>query len=207
MHKLMDSLYDNIQDAKAFSLSFTNFAYTYDDCSVVDFETVICKTCKKAIQTRDFLCPKSSCKKPVSILDTYQFGISLELRDELISRFDISEADFRPIRNKSGEIVYYQITPRHIMLPIHEENNWIPKEKCPECGGVQYEFHHFKNQKNEFYFYISQAALDDLHDLNVTYEGFRWYRPEYIISRRVYDFLTERYPRTHYFPLFLNNQK
>lgn len=207
LKKLMDRLYCNIDEAKAFILSFTNFVYSYDEMLVTDFQTVLCDNCGNAIQSRDYLFPKASCQKPTGLLDTFEFGVSQELRDDLIERFDITEKDFRPIRTKRGNIVYYQITPQHVMLPIHEENGWTAKEPCPCCGSVQYmhldvkEQH--RNDKGEDIYYISQAALDDMHDLNVTCERFRFYMPEYIISRRVYDYLTERYPRTHYFPMFL----
>lgn len=203
MGKLMDRLYDDIDEAKAFELSFTNFIYSYDDLCCDDFETVLCEECEKVVQDKDYLFPRANCKKPCGILDTLEFGVSLELRDELIARFDITEADFRPIRNKKGEIVYFQITPQHVMLPISEENGWVRQAPCPKCGSVQYGFHDFENDKGEFYHYINQAALDSMHDLNVTFEKFRWHRPVCVISRRVYDFLTERYPRTHYVPFFL----
>jgi len=203
MKKFMDKLYDNLDEAKAFSLSFTNFVYFYDDVCEDDFLTVVCDNCKKAIQTEDYLMPRSSCKKPTGILHTLEFGVSQEFRDELIEKFDITEEDFRPIRNKRGEIVYYQITPQHVMLPIHEENEWRAKVPCPQCGSVQYEYHSFENDKKQDYYYISKEALDDMHDLNITYERFRFYMPYFVISRRLYDFLTEKYPRTHYNPFFL----
>ena len=41
-----------------------------------------------------------------------------------------------------------------------------------------------------------------MHDLNVTFESF-YDAPLVVISRRVYDFLVEKYPRTHYVPFFL----
>lgn len=203
MAKLMDRLYDNIDEAKAFMLSFTNFAYFYDDVSPWDFMTETCHECRKCSQTKDFLAPKASCKKPTSILHSLDMGVSREVRDELIQHFNITEADFRPVRTKKGEIVYYEITPQHVMLPIHEENEWEIAINCPQCGSVQYKRSDFRNEKKEPYYFISQAALDDMHDLNVTYEQFRWGIPVVIVSRRVYDYLTERYPRTHYFPLFL----
>ena len=206
MGKLMDRLYDNINEAKAFELSFTNFIYYYDDLFWGDFETTLCVRCKKSIQHRDYLYPKASCKKPCGILETLEFGVSPELRNELIERFDVTDEDFRPIYSKRGELVYYQVTPQHVMLPIHKENHWVPKDPCPVCGSVEYQHYDFENEKGEFYHYITQEALDNMHDFNVTYEGFRWYRPICVISRRVYDFLTERYPRTHYKPFFLKEQ-
>lgn len=203
MGKMMNRLYNNIDEAKAFSLSFTNFIYFYDDACIDDFHTVLCEECGNTIQIKDYLFPKANCKKPCGILHTLEFGVSQELRDELIERFDVTEADFRPMRSKRGEIVYYQITPQNVMLPIHEENKWVPNEPCPRCGSVQYQHHDFENEKGEFYHYISQDALDGMKDFNITYEKFRFHMPLYVISRRVYDFLTERYPNTHYFPLFL----
>ena len=204
MGKLMDRLYDDINEAKAFALSFTNFAYFYDDWENSDSYSVICEHCRKEIQYADYMMPKSSAKKDTSILHSLQFGVSPELRDELISRFDITESDFRPIRTKRGETVYYQITPQHKMLPLHEENEWPVMSHCTQCGNIRYDRPRRENQKGEPYYYIAQDVLEEMHDLNVTHEGFgRFDYPLYVISRRVYDYLTECYPRTHYFPFFL----
>ena len=202
MNKLMERLYDDLDEAKAFEISFTNFVYFYDDVGPSDFVIRPCEKCRREVQIRDYLAPKASCKKDTGILHSFECGVSPGLRDELIANFDVTEDDFRPVRTKKGEIVYYQITPQHVMKPINEVNNWLPKEPCPQCGWVQYQHseHEFRNAKKEEYFYITQEALDDLHDFNVTYERFVWGRPMCIISRRVYDFLTERYPRTHYKP-------
>lgn len=206
MPKRMTRLYDNLDEAKAFVLSFTNFVYFYGDRAIKDYSTVVCKECGKSVQTMDYLIPKANCKKPTGILHSLEPGVNQELRDDLIARFDITEADFRPARNKKGEIVYYQITPQHVMLPIYEENAWSQKASCPSCKSIQYEFSQYYNEKGEPYFYISQAALDNMGDLNVTYERFRFYMPDVIVSRRLYDYLIERYPQTHYFPMFLKDR-
>lgn len=204
MKILMEKLYKNIQDAKAFQISFTNFIYTYDDIAMIEYEETTCEHCGKSYQKKDLLVPKANCKKPCGILDSYDFGVSPELRDDLIRLFDITEKDFRPIRTKKGEIVYYQITPQHTMLPLKKENNWRARKPCPQCGSFYYSDSNFLNENGEDYFYISQEALDDMHGLNITYENFsRFYTPKVVISRRVYDYLVKRYPRTHYFPFFL----
>lgn len=204
MGKLMDRLYDNIDKAKAFALSFTNFAYFYDDWEDSDTHTILCGHCGKAFQYADYLMPRASAKKPTAILHSLEFGVSPELRNELISRFDITEEDFRPIRTKRGEIVYYQITPQHVMLPLSEVNEWPVVSTCPVCGNVRYGGSGKRNEKKEVYNYITQDALCNMHDLNVTYEKVgRLDIPDFIVSRRVYDYLTECYPRTHYFPFFL----
>lgn len=203
MKGFMDKLYSNLDEAKAFSLSFTNFAYFYDDAYMPDFKTVICETCQKEVQTRDYLCPKASCKKPTSILHSLEFGVSPELRNDLIEQFDITEDDFRPMYTKRGELVYYQISPQHVMLPIHKENEWPIMAVCPQCNSVYYDRPKRKNANGEQFFLISQEALDEMHDLNITYEHFNRGFPLFVVSRRVYEYLTERYPRTHFFPFFL----
>ncbi len=206
MKTLMEHLYPNIQDAKAFELSFTNFIYGYDDMTEYDFASSPCEICEKIIQERDYLVPKANCKKPYGILSTYEFGVNEELRNSLIENFDITEEDFRPIRSKRGNVVFYQITPQHVLPPICKENGWLANRPCPKCGSVCHSFHDYENEKGEIFHYISQKALDEMHDLNITYERFRFDMPLCVISRRVYDFLVERYPRTHYVPFFLNTK-
>jgi hypothetical protein len=165
---------------------------------------MICDVCYKEIQDADYRMPRASAKKPTAILHSLDFGVSPELRDELIARFDITEADFRPIRTKRGEIVYYQITPQHVMLPLHEVNGWTIQHKCPECGGVRYDCDGKEHGRFEEYYYITQEVLDEMHDLNVSYERYsRFDAPLFIISRRVYDYLTEICPQSHYNPFFL----
>ena len=199
----MQNLYDNLDEAKAFAISFTNFAYTYDDVNRHYFHTVLCEECGKSIQTEDYLAPRASCKKPTSILDTLEFGVSPELRDDLIAKFDISEVDFRPVRTKKGEIVYYQITPQHKLLPLHIVNDWPILSQCTQCGNVRYNDIPQRNDLGEDYYHITHEVLDDMHDMNVTFEHFHRDYPLFVISRRLYDYLIERYPRTHYFPFFL----
>lgn len=200
---LMEKLYNNLNEAQAFALNFTNFVDIYDDNCLADFEYKICTRCNKWIQDKDYLVPKANCKKPYGILSSLEFGVSEELRTELIARFEITEKDFRPIYNKKGEIVFYQITPQHVMLPLAEENGWVPQKVCEECSSQKYEDSEFENEKGEEYYYISQEALRQMSDLNITYEQFGCYMPHFVISRRVYEFLVEKYPRTQYIPFFL----
>ena len=203
MSKPMYRLYENLNEAKAFAISFTNFAYFYDDWEDADTYIVVCEHCYKEFQFADYQMPRASAKKDTAILHSLEPGVSPILRDELIEKFDVTEADFRPVRTKKGEIIYYQITPQHVMLPLHEENDWPVEMICPQCGMVLYDQSNRKNENNEPYFYITQEALNDMHDLNVTFERFRRHSSLFVISRRLYDFLIKRYPRTHYFPFFL----
>lgn len=205
MKPFMDRLYSNIADAKAFQLSFTNFVYIYDDMCLDDFVTTVCEECGMTIQSRDYMVPRSNCKKDYGILHSLDFGVSQKLRDDLIAEFDITTEDFRPIYSKRGELVYYQVTPRHTMLPVYKPNRWIPMIPCKRCGTQRFTPYNFENEREEFYHKITQEALEEMHDLNVTYERFGCNMPLVVVSRRVYDFLVKRYPRTHYYPFFLAN--
>ena len=206
MPKMMHKLYDNLEEAKAFAISFTNFAYFYDDWEKTDTYKLVCEHCYKEVQYADYQMPRSSAKKDTSILLSLEPGVSPSLRDELIENFDVAEADFRPVRTKKGEIVYYQITPQQVMLPLHEVNEWPIEEICSHCGAVLHDRPRRENAHGEPYFYITESAIKEMHDINVTYEKFRRHFPLFIISRRLYDFLIERYPRTHYFPFFLKEE-
>ncbi len=207
MPKMMHKLYDDLDKAKAFALSFTNFAYFYDDWENSDTYETVCEHCHKEIQYADYRMPRSSAKKDTSILHSLEFGVSPALREELIANFDVTEADFRPIRNKKDEIVYYQIDPQHKLLPLHEVNEWPILSQCTHCGNIRYDDIPKRNENKEDYHYITPEILADMHDLNVSFEHMHRDYPLFVISRRLYDFLIERYPRTHYFPFYLKEDK
>ena len=200
----MDKRYPNLEQAKAFALGFTNMAYCYDSIAHSEFMEVTCPECKREIQKTDYLYPKASFNKPTHRLDSLDYGVSEELRNELIRLFDVTPEDFRPIRTKKGEIVFYQITPQHAIAPLHEENGWTVDCDCPVCGYVRYSRQHeLRNSRKEPYFHITQEALAGMKDLNITFERFRFDMPIWIISRRLYDYLIHRFPNTHYYPFFL----
>lgn len=197
--------YDNLSKAVAFEISFESFIYSYGDLSCAYFEKELCSHCHNNTQHVDFLAPKVNCKKDFGILDILKFGVSANIRSLLIENFDITEEDFRPVRTKSGEIVFYQITPQHTMLPISDVNRIKQLKPCSKCGAIQYRDRVYENKKGEPYHYISKKALEDLHDINVTYEKFEMFTPYFVVSKRVYDFLIERYPRLHFMPFFLKD--
>ena len=86
---------------------------------------------------------------------------------------------------------------------LRKSKGLTQKEVAEIIGYSEISYARYENEKRETYHYISKEALEDMHDLNVTHEHFNWGRPICVISRRVYDYLTEQYPRTHYFPFFL----
>lgn len=115
--------YPNISKAVAFRIAFTNVLCGYGNVGFDEIENEICSLCGYSEQIADFLVPKSAIKKEYSILATCHYGVSINLRDMLIDNFNINDDDFRPIRNKTGDIVYYQISPIHTMLPIISQKN------------------------------------------------------------------------------------
>ena len=193
------------EDAVAYRIHFTAMICSYGNVGWDEIEKYNCSRCNHTIQIDDFRAPRSSCiKKDGAMLDNFHYGVKEEIRNELIKRFDVSEHDFRACRNKTGNIVYYQITPQHTMLPIANVNNWRSLTPCRKCGSVQYRV---MDKKVALYgndiVFISQAALDDLHDLNVTYEKFEMHLPDFIVSKRLYEFFAIKYPRLLFDPVFL----
>lgn len=64
MRTLMNSLYGNLDEAKAFALGFTNFVHTYDDTCYFDFAEDPCPVCDRAKQNRDYWFQKRTAKNP-----------------------------------------------------------------------------------------------------------------------------------------------
>ena len=200
----MKNLYDNLDEAVAFAISFNTFIYIYNDMCPNDF-LEYCPICGDHKQSRDYLCIPGMCKVETGIIMPGAYFVSTSLRNELIARFDITEDDFRPVKSKRDAILGYQIYPKHVLPPLAEVNGWWEVSDCPICG-KNCEYEPIYNDKDEEYYYITKEILDEMHDFNVTYE--RIYKdPMPIISRRVYDFLIERCPRTHYVPFFLKDSK
>lgn len=208
MTNVTEKRFPNVKDAVAFQVAFAPFVYSYGNVGWDEYERYACTRCNYMEQFADFLAPKSECrKKDGAILQTYEYGVSIEIHDLLIENFDITEKDFRPIRNKAGDIVFFQITPQHIMLPLSDVNRVRKLKPCKKCGSVEYRIKDNKTKEDWEYYYISRETLDDLHDINRTYEEFGMHKPRYLVSRRVYDFLTERYPRMAFAPFFLKEKE
>ncbi len=200
MKNLMEKLYGNLDEAKAFVIDFEYMIFTNQAWD--DLVEITCQKCGKYYQKCDYQSTKSECKKAFGKLDLEGFGICEDLKNELITNFDISEEDFRPIRNKIGTIIYYQITPTHTMLPNSKIMDWH-YEPCLLCKSEKYWRKSKYNENKEEYYYISQEVLDDLHDINVSHEQFSMYAPIYVVSKRVYEYFAEHYPRAKFSPMFL----
>lgn len=203
MSNINENRYPNIAEAVAFRIAFAPVICSYGNVGWDEIEEVACSRCGKMRQIGDFLAPKNACQKDFAILDTYHYGFSVEIHDLLIENFDITEEDFRPVRNKVGDIVFYQIAPRHILPPIESVNRYRKLKPCSKCGSVQYRSKPYETKEGWQYHYITKEALDDMHDLNESFERFNMHLPYWIVSRHVYDFLIKRYPRMFFQPMFL----
>ncbi len=194
-----EKLYGNLSEAVAFKFNFTFFICGYGNIGWDSYEKEVCKKCGKTEQFADMIYPKVSCKNDFGIFDTLDFGVCEELKNDLISHFEISDRDFRPVRNKMGDIVFYQVNPEHIMLPIYQVNDMIKIPSCPKCGRERFNMRKgFYNENKEEYFFITKEALEDLHDINFSYE-FK----SVVVKRPVYEYLVSKYPRMQFVPYFL----
>lgn len=200
---LMKKYWKNLDEAVAFEPNFNNMIHAYDDMCLYDFNEIPCNLCRTRIQVKDLMVPKSNIKKDYGILSNFRFGVSDKIKNLLIEKFDISEDDFRPVRTKANEIVFYQIAPQHTMLPIANVNSWKALKPCKKCGSVEYEETLMQNEYDQVYYYINKEALQEMHDINITYEKFGLGYPIVVVSRRVFDFLVELYPRMTFSPFFL----
>ena len=138
MKNINERNYGDLSEAVAFVINFAFMVYTYGDVDMDDLKMELCSKCGKSIQNKDFLAPKTSCKKEYGILHNLHYGVDENIKNELVDNFDITENDFRPVRNKTGDIVYYQITPQNVMLPIQSVNRIRSLKPCKKCGSVQY---------------------------------------------------------------------
>lgn len=206
MLNINEKLYGDLSEAVAFVIRFNPMVYTYGDIDMDDFETLLCSKCRHRIRDKVFLAPKASCKKEYAILHNLEYGVSEKIKEELIAEFDITEDDFRKICTKRGEIVYWQITPQHIMKPIYEFNRGRKLKPCSKCGFIQYRLKEYEHEPAIPYYYITKEVLEDMHDINRTYETFMRFYPKYFVSRRVYDYLIEKYPRMMFAPVFLKEE-
>ncbi len=203
MGNINEKYYPDLENAVAFKIAFAPVICTYGNVNWYDIEKRVCTRCGKDEQIADFLASKSACNKDYAILDIFHYAVSIAIRNELLENFDVCEQDFRPVRNKTGDIVFYQITPQHTMLPVGEVNRVRALKPCRKCGLVQYREKEYKNKQGRPYAFITKEALEDLADLNVSYEKYEMYIPWFVVSRRVYEFLISRYPRMNFVPLYL----
>lgn len=204
MKNINERNYPNIDEAVAFMIDFVPLIYTYNSIAPIEFYNEICEKCGLCEQNTVYLAPKSSMKSDHGRLcSTMEYAVSVEIKNELCEKFDITDEDFMPVKTKRGEIFAYQIAPKRVMRPLSEANRVRELFPCKHCGGIQHRIHEYKNEKGEHYFYVTEKMLESIGDLARTFEKFHCYLPEYMVSRRVYEYLINKNPRMRFRPLFL----
>ncbi|MBR5460711.1 MAG: hypothetical protein IKV53_07545 [Clostridia bacterium] len=195
----------DLSKAVAFALRFrVPMIYGYDDMAPCKFETVLCEHCGHSVWDKEYLVPKASVRnRKFGYLDIWKYVVDEEIRGKLIENFDITEDDFRPVRTKSGEIVMWEIAPQHVMKPIGNVNGCKKINVCKKCGWTEYSPPKYEIDDCREYYYITKEALDDMHDINFMCEEAFGQPFATFVSRRVYDYLIERYPRMQFAPVFL----
>ena len=198
---IYEKIYDkkDYQKAVAYCVCFLQTSYTYDDLSE-EVEKNCCEEGKKKevynfIQIKPYYLPKQEFgKKNCTSLDNNGYAVSKEVKEDLM-QLGASEEDFWPVYTKKKEIVCYQLMPKH-KVSLREVNGWKKEIKCPYCGYYEYRYDDSKP------IYIDKTALENLKALNSTEELMGSF-PRYIVNKETYEFLTAKYKRMNFEPIFL----
>ncbi len=217
MNTFLEKNWPDIADeAVAYSLNFVYMAYSYDSVHEYYFKPCCSETKSLCKHYRDFEIPKSQIKKPYFQLDWFFYGISPQLKKEIVAfGIDDSENIFRPIYSKNEkDPVAFSIEPVHILKPIYKENDYNIKVICEQHDVVWATVKEENRYRNSKYkmgepIYISKEVNDDLHDFNYTYEFFGpggYLVRDVIVSKRIYDFIISLYPRAEFRPVLIKEE-
>ena len=188
------------ENAVAYRVWFLQGAYNeYDDvesedenCCVENRKHGMCNM----VQVRPQYLPKREFgKKNCAQLDYRGYAVSKEVRDDLIE-LGATEEDFWPVYTKKKEIVCYQLMPKH-KVSLGEVNGWQKEIVCPYCGYANY--HEDESQP----ILIDKQTLEELKVLNATEETLGGAPMYLIINKETYEFLTKKYKRMNFEPIFL----
>ena len=187
------------EDAVAYRVWFLQSSYTYDE--IEDIEECCCAENERrglynTIQVKPYYLPKNEFgKKNCTQLDNGGYAVSKAVRDDLI-QLGATEEDFWPVYTKKKEIVCYQLMPKH-KVSLGEVNGWQKEIVCPYCGYANY--HEDESQP----ILIDKQTLEELKVLNATEETLNGAPLYLIISKKTYGFLTKKYKRMNFEPIFL----
>ncbi len=196
--------------AVAYALNFVQMCYSYGSDCYDDYYDC-CQYCDSSIrQSRDYEYPKSTfSKKDYYILDTYDFGVSEKMKNEMMS-FGISEENFRPIYTRKHDVpIGYQITPVNKLPCIDSTNAMELKSYCPHCQVGLHEV--IDDRSIEAYgglfppYYISEEVFSKMTHINKIETDVA--ACTVFISLELYNYLLEIYPRLECRPVFIGDVK
>lgn len=189
------------KEAVAYRVWFLQSAYTYEAGPPEDVDEWCCKENKKngkynLIQVKPYYIPKREfMKKNCAQLDNNGYAVLKEVYEDLLQLGAVEE-DFWPVYTKKKEVVCYQLMPQH-KVSLREINNWKKKIVCPYCGYVNYE------EDDRKPLYIDKKTLGKLKILNATEEMSAGAPMYLIINKETYEFLSSKYKRMNFEPIFL----
>ena len=201
----LSDLYERVYDKKDYKKAVA-YRVWFFQCSYVDeypeeSERHCCEENAKNglynfIQIAPFTLPRREFgKKNCTSLENGGYAVSKEVKEDLM-QLGASEEDFWPVYTKKKEIVCYQLMPKH-KVSLREVNGWKKEIKCPYCGYYAYWYDDSKP------IYIDKTAFENLKALNATEEIVGSF-PRYIVNKETYEFLTAKYKRMNFEPIFLN---
>lgn len=202
----------DFDEAVAYEVCFPNLVYEYDD-SIDDYFDTCCENCKYhelwendhgklfVHQKKILRAPKRNFKKDYGQLTCWRYVISENMKKDFLNA-GCTEADFKKVIDKKGELVCWQIDPQNTISGMAKCNDWNVTGRCENCGIVTYE------SDNKKATYITKEILNTLTPLNKTEELFPGVciaTPSIIMNKELFQYLQPKYKRVlkHFAPIFL----
>lgn len=200
---------DACKRAVAYSLNFVQMCYGYgSDGHETYFESVCSHKEDYSIQVKDFEYPKGGfSKKDYYVLDWLEYGVSEQLKTDLL-KYGITEENFRPIYTRKHDVILgWQISPQTILSPTYQVNGQNKICCCSEC---EYYIYEHKDEIPVFEindgfgppYFITQEALDVLNEVSIALTDDKL---SVYISQSLYEYLLQKYPRIECCPVLLGN--
>ena len=189
----------------AYNLNFTQMCYSPGNVPRSEFYKVACNNCLREEQYKGFEYRKSDfSKKDYFILDYLCYGVSKELKDDMIA-FGLNENNFRPIYTRKHDAVLgYQIVADNVLPDVTGVNGKYTFSECGVCHHRCYELQD-ELRATEAYgglgypVYLTEETYKEIQHINCLYED----HGDIIISCSLYDFLIKKYPRMECRPVFI----
>lgn len=191
--------------AVAYNLNFVQMCYSPGNVPRSEYYKFACDVCQREEQIKDFEYRKSDfSKKDYFILDYYCYGVSKELKEDMIA-FGLKESNFRPIYIRNKDVILgYQIVTDNVLPDTTEVNGKYKFSECEECHHKCYELYDDLQSPQAYDglgypVFLTNEAHKQLQHINCLYED----HDDIIISCSLYDFLIEKYPRLECRPVFV----
>lgn len=182
-----------------------NYCEEYDD---LGYEYQGCSNCEMRERSEDtfFVLPRGYIKRKqkdygIAWLDDCHEAVLLPKLVQELKDAGINENHFLPVFSKKKSILGYVFDTSNILpKSSYEDPNYELNKTCSKCGAVTL------NENEEIFIQhpktITQEGLDQLQDINFTYEYYDGYR-ELIISPKVYSIIRKYVKDVSFMPVYL----